>query len=228
MSFSKFSIAQAPLRRSLSGLAAALAIGYATASVVSGATTQAPPIAVDGSAVSVPALERNRQIFVPVRGVFEKLGAHVAYTPPASIVASKNGKELAHLAVGSRTAMVDGVSHRLAAAPFESHGHVMVPLRLISEAAGASVTYMPNPRAVRITRAAVAAVVAAAPAVAAEPVASAAPVTAEQHGIPWWVWLLAALVILGIIFALMRRKKEPIITTSSTGRSSDPKITTRR
>lgn len=51
-----------------------------------------------------------------------------------------------------------------------------------------------------------------APAAAATSVAqtgSAAQNTAS--GIPWWAWLIIALVILGIIFGLMRRNKEPAI-----------------
>jgi hypothetical protein len=219
--------ARLPLRRSSAAIAATFVIACATASAGAAATTQAPPISVDGARVSVPALERNKQVFVPVRGVFEKLGANVLYSAPASIVASKHGKDIAHLTVGSRIATVNGVSQRLAAAPFAAMGHVMVPLRFISEAAGANVAYVASPRAVNITRAVAAA--AAAPVVAAAgPVAGAAPVTDEQHGIPWWVWLLAALILIGIVVALMRRKKEPIITTSSSGRASDPNITTRR
>ena len=219
--------AHAPLKIYLGRFAVALAIGCGMTASPHAATLQAPPITVDGSLVTVPAVERNKQVFVPVRGVFEKLGATVAYTEPASIVASKNGKDLAHLTVGSRTAMVNGVSQQLAAAPFAAQGHVMVPLRLISEAAGANVAYVSSPRAVNITHGTVAA--AAAPVVAADPAASAAPVAEDEHqGIPWWVWLLAALVLLGILLALMRRKKEPIIVTSSKGRSNDPDITTRR
>jgi hypothetical protein len=205
-------------------------------------TAAAPTISVDGSAVSVPALERSNTAFVPVRGVFEKLGAAVDYNAPDSIVARKNGHTLANLRVGSRAATVAGTPQTLAVAPFAANGHVMVPLRLISEAAGATVAYAASPRSIQIHRAVAAAaavpVTAAAVAVAAPVVASvesadpaaavnAAPATEERHGIPWWVWLLLALIALGIIFALMRRKKEPIITTTS-GRRSGPDIKTRR
>ncbi|MDQ2907902.1 MAG: hypothetical protein M3R44_00955 [Candidatus Eremiobacteraeota bacterium] len=48
-------------------------------------------------------------------------------------------------------------------------------------------------------------------------------------GIPWWVWLIIALVILALIFGFMRRgKKNPTIRTSSTGGGDDPNIKTRQ
>ncbi|MBC5805933.1 MAG: LPXTG cell wall anchor domain-containing protein [Candidatus Eremiobacteraeota bacterium] len=65
----------------------------------------------------------------------------------------------------------------------------------------------------------------AAAATSAAQTSSSAQDTAK--GIPWWAWLIIALVILGIIFGLMRRKKEPAIKTSSTGRGDDPNIRTR-
>lgn len=100
---------------------------------------------------------------------------------------AKNGKYLAHLTVGSRSAMINGVLQHLTSAPFAAQGHVMVPLRLISEAAGATVACVSSPRSVNITHRTVAAA-AAAPVVAADPVASAAPVAEEEHrGIPWWI-----------------------------------------
>ncbi len=201
-------------------LAGAIFIGTASLPFAATAKTlAAPPITVDGSTVGVAALERNNSVFVPVRGVFEKLGADVTYTAPATIVARKDGQDLARMTVGSRAATVNGATRMLEVAPFAAQGHIMVPLRLVSEAAGATVAYTSNPSAILITHLAV---VAAAPAVAA-----AAPV-AEQQGIPWWVWALLALIVIGLIlFFARRRRKEPTIRTSSVVRA-DPKIETRR
>jgi LPXTG-motif cell wall-anchored protein len=153
------------------------------------------------------------------------------------------------LAVGSRTATINGESRTLAIAPFVSAGNVMIPLRLVSEAAGASVAYSSTPHSVSVTRApaatgaaaagaaaagagaaAVSGAAAPAAAPAATDVASAAPVAdtqTNQSGIPWWVWALLGLLLLAlIVWALTRRKKEPIITTTSTVRRKEPTITT--
>jgi hypothetical protein len=90
-------------------------------------------------------------MFVPVRGVFEKLNAAVTYTPPRTVVARKASAELVQLALGSRTATVNGATRPLQTAPFMSGSRIFVPLRLISEAAGAAVAYSATPQAVRIT-----------------------------------------------------------------------------
>ena len=191
-------------------------------------TLDAPPIDVNGAQTAVSGIQRGNSVFVPVRGVFEKLGAVVRYSQPSSITATKNGKLLARMHVGSRIANYDGSTHALSIAPFTAKGNVMIPLRLVSEAAGATVVYQNSPRAIRIQQPIVVAQ-AAAPAVApAATDAATATTKAADSGIPWWVWLLLGLVVIGIILALMRRKKDPIISTSSTGRSSDPNIKTRR
>ena len=116
-------------------------------------TTESPPISVNGTPSGVVALERDNRVFVPIRGVFEKLGASVNYTAPGSIVARKNGSDLATLTLGSRAATVNGLARTQAVAPFSFHGRVMVPLRLVSEAAGATVAYAPNPRSISVNRA---------------------------------------------------------------------------
>ena len=220
-------------------------------------TLAAPPINVNGSHVTIAGLERDNSVFVPVKGFFEKLGAKVT-TSGSTLVAIREGKQLARMTIGSRSAEVNGATQMLPVAPFMSGGTAMLPLRSLSEAAGASVSYVAAPRAVNVTRsagvgmtgagtagAAAAGAAAATVAQAASPaaqdaapaaapaatdVASAAPVADTQtnnSGIPWWVWALLALLILGLIlWALTRRKKEPVITTTSRPRGNEPTITT--
>ncbi|MBC5829524.1 MAG: copper amine oxidase N-terminal domain-containing protein [Candidatus Eremiobacteraeota bacterium] len=157
----------------------------------------------------MPAVERNKRVFVPMRGVFEKLGATVDYSPPGTVAAKKNGASLAQLTLGSRRAMVQGSTRQLDAAPFKSGSRIFVPLRVISEAAGAKVAYAAAPRSIRIT--------AGNSPVAAKP-------AAERHGIPWWLWLLLALLLLLLLLRLLRRpKRDAVVTTRSSG---DPTIGT--
>ena len=197
--------------------AMAMTVGTATPALA------APPVYVDGNRADIDAIVRGSQVFVPVRGVFEKLGTAVIYTPPSSVVARKANTELARLTLGRRESIVNGASHMLSNAPFRSGSHIFVPLRLISQATGATVVYTAVPHVVQITAGRV---VAAAPVlVAASPVA-AEPV-AQQQGLPWWVWLLIGFIILALLMGLLfrRRKPEPIISTRSI---SDLKIRTRQ
>jgi len=202
----------------LSAFALALVAGLAWPQSYASAAVSSPPVYVNGQPTNVPAIVRGSQVFVPVRGVFEKLHAAVTYTPPQSVVARKGKADLVRLTLGSGDATVKGSPRTLATAPFLSGGRAFVPLRLLSEAAGASVAYSAAPREVRI--------VSPQAAVAAAPAPSSAPV-ARHHGIPWWVWLLIALVLLALLFALMpRRKSEPTISTRSS--PNDPTIRSRR
>jgi Copper amine oxidase N-terminal domain len=175
-------INRAVSRRRLVRSVALAAVAYlGVAAIFSSASVAAPPIYVNGEPTSVSAIVRNDQMFVPVRGVFEKLNAAVTYTPPRTVVARKASAELVQLALGSRTATVNGATRPLQTAPFMSGSRIFVPLRLISEAAGAAVAYSATPQAVRITGAR--AVVAAAPVVAASPADAAASV-AQQQSLP--------------------------------------------
>ncbi len=225
-----------------SALCAVLAVSL-TSSLC--AEAAAPPITVNGAQSTTTGIQRGNMLFVPSSAVFKQIGASVTYKAPGTIVAMKGGTALVRMAVGSRNAVVNGRAQTLATAPFMQAGQLLVPLRLIGEAAGASVLYSASPRAVAVNQrhtaaaapaandaaATGAAAGAAAGAANGATAATAAPVAdtqSNQGGIPWWVWLLAALVILGIIFALMRRKKEPLIMTTGTPHSAEPVIKTRR
>jgi hypothetical protein len=145
-------INRAVSRRRLVRSVALAAVAYlGVAAIFSSASVAAPPIYVNGEPTSVSAIVRNNQMFVPVRGVFEKLNAAVTYTPPRTVVARKASAELVQLALGSRTATVNGATRPLQTAPFMSGSRIFVPLRLISEAAGAAFAYSATPQAVRIT-----------------------------------------------------------------------------
>ncbi len=191
-------------------LCSALAIACCLPLSLPAGAAPVPPIYVNGTKTAVPAVERNKRVFVPMRGVFEKLGASVEYAPPGTVAAKKNGASLAQLTLGSRTALVHGSARQLDAPPFKSASRIFVPLRLISEAAGAKVAYIAAPRSVRITG-------------GTAPVAEAQSAT-QRHGIPWWIWLLLALLLLFLLLRFLRRPAhDGVITTRS---SSDPTIGT--
>jgi hypothetical protein len=83
--------------------------------------------------------ERAGRIFVPLRGIFEQLGASVVYQN-GLINAQGNGRSVS-LHIGSNQATVDGQSQTLDAAPFVIGASTYVPLRFVSQALGAGVNY---------------------------------------------------------------------------------------
>lgn len=111
-----------------------------------------PPIYVDGQKVRVPAFIDRRRVFVPVRGVFEAIGAIVTYSAPHFVVVRKDGAIVAAFIVDRPHAIVGHRAVDLDAAPLRRDGRIYVPLRLVAEAAGASVGYAGRPPVVHISR----------------------------------------------------------------------------
>jgi hypothetical protein len=83
--------------------------------------------------------ERAGRVFVPLRGVFEQLGATVVYDN-GTINATGRGHTVS-LNIGSQQAIVDGQQQTVDVAPFIIGASTYVPLRFISQALGASVNY---------------------------------------------------------------------------------------
>lgn len=99
-------------------------------------------VTVNGNAINLapsPTM-RGGRLFVPLRGVFENLGASVVYTNNGQITASGSGHKV-FLNIGSQQAFVDGQLQTLEVAPFVIGSSVYVPLRFVSEALGALVNY---------------------------------------------------------------------------------------
>lgn len=90
----------------------------------------------------------NDRALVPVREVFEELGAKVTYYAEDKSIRVTYGKKTVKLQIGSAMAMVDGikknipdgVAPRLIAKPGE-YAKTMVPVRFISENVGLDVGY---------------------------------------------------------------------------------------
>lgn len=140
--------------RRVSGLFAklpAVLLGLAIVSTVPAIAAEAPPIFVGGQFIRQHAVDDGAgHVLVPIRGVFEALGASVVYTPPRIVVVRKNEAVIAGLVVGRRTAVVANRRQYLDVAPIRLGGRIYVPLRGIAEIAGATVRYSSQPRLVDI------------------------------------------------------------------------------
>jgi len=98
-------------------------------------------VTVNGAEVdfSPPPIIQGGRVFVPLRGVFERLGASVVYDN-GQINATGNGRTIS-LQIGSTQATIDGQPQTLDVAPFIIGASTFVPLRFVSEALGASVDW---------------------------------------------------------------------------------------
>lgn len=135
------------------GLTTTLAICAAFAAAQSG-----PPdgimVTVDGTPVDFQGqqpMSYNGRVLVPLRGVFEQMGAFVNWNPATREVYAMRGHDDVHLAVGSRIATVDGRRLALDAPPRIVNGSTMVPLRFLGESLGADVRWDNPSRLVAIS-----------------------------------------------------------------------------
>ncbi len=94
------------------------------------------------------ALVRNGTILIPLRSMFEQMGASVAYDPSSrTVTVSKAGAQI-QVTVGDSEVVVNGETRPLDVPPIMYHGTVLVPVRVISEAMGAYVQWLPDRHAV--------------------------------------------------------------------------------
>jgi hypothetical protein len=98
-------------------------------------------VTLNGNPLSLnpPPTERAGRVFVPLRGVFENLGASVVYQ--AGVINATGRGHNVSLKVGSQQATVDGQQQNLDVAPFIIGASTYVPLRFVSQALGATVNY---------------------------------------------------------------------------------------
>lgn len=101
-----------------------------------------------------PALLVNGNTLVPIRGVFEQLGAVVEWNQKTYEIIARKGTTLVELKVGSKSIKVNGKSKTLDIAPQIINNHTLIPLRAVSEALGAEVGWDAKTTTALITSAA--------------------------------------------------------------------------
>ncbi|MBE7050088.1 MAG: copper amine oxidase N-terminal domain-containing protein [Ruminococcaceae bacterium] len=87
-----------------------------------------------------PVLENGRTL-VPLRAIFEALGASVEWDAVAQTVRSVKGNNQISLQIGSATMYVNGTPKTLDVAAKIINGRTLVPVRAVSEAFGGKVEW---------------------------------------------------------------------------------------
>ncbi|MHB8146001.1 MAG: copper amine oxidase N-terminal domain-containing protein [Vulcanimicrobiaceae bacterium] len=90
------------------------------------------------------ALVKGGTVLIPLRSMFEQMGASVSYDAASkTVTVSKPGAEV-KVTVGKPEVIINGESRPLDVAPILYKGSVLVPLRVISEGMGAYVQWVPD------------------------------------------------------------------------------------
>ncbi|HUY41623.1 MAG TPA: copper amine oxidase N-terminal domain-containing protein [Candidatus Dormibacteraeota bacterium] len=128
----------------------ALAIGLTFSAAPHHASAATVTVEVDGQVVPFdqPPIQNAGRVFVPLRGVFERLGASVVYAN-GQINAQGNGRSIG-LHIGSTAAVVNGSTVYMDVAPFIIGARTLVPLRFIAQSLGAAVNWSQSNQTVYI------------------------------------------------------------------------------
>ena len=94
------------------------------------------------------ALAKDGHIYVPLRSMFEQMGATVSVSADGkTTTAVKDGANVS-VTLGQSTVVINGETRPLDVPPMMYHGVMLVPIRVLSEALGAYVQWVPDKRVV--------------------------------------------------------------------------------
>lgn len=110
-------------------------------------------VIIDGEIMSFeqPAVNRNGSILVPMRPIFEELGAELKWNAADRSVDAVRGSRVIWLKLDSKDALVNQKKITLPVPPQLVKSNTMVPLRFVSEALGAEVKWEAATQSVLIT-----------------------------------------------------------------------------
>lgn len=116
-------------------------------------SAQAQTVMLNGSQLSMNPgpIERAGRVFVPLRSIFEQMGASVVYQN--GTINATRGQRTISLTIGSTQATVDGQQQIVDVAPFIVGATTYVPLRFIAQSLGATVNYNSSTNVVAISHA---------------------------------------------------------------------------
>ncbi|MGI5819447.1 MAG: stalk domain-containing protein [Armatimonadota bacterium] len=123
------------------GVMAMLAAGLVLLTMTSGMAAIQVELNGDPVALSVAPITVVNRTMVPMRSIFEALGAGVQWTESTQTVKATRGATNVELTIGETDATVNGYSVALDVPAMIHRGSTMVPLRFVSESLGADVRW---------------------------------------------------------------------------------------
>ncbi|SEN84323.1 stalk domain-containing protein [Paenibacillus sp. OV219] len=135
-----------------SGTASAATATTKATTAVAKAQSTAYTVVLDGKKLALnPAAQQiNGTTFVPMRSIFNALGASLTWEASTKTIFIVKSRTTISLQLGSKKAVQNGKTITLAQAPQQIAGATMVPLRFVAEALGADVQLAAN-HTIRIT-----------------------------------------------------------------------------
>lgn len=109
-------------------------------------------VTINGEALSLsqPPVNRNGSVLVPMRAIFEALGAEVNWYQSEKKIYAKKGVTNVYCWIDSDKAMVNGQAIKLPTKPQIVNGTTVVPARFVAETFGANVSWNAETQTVSI------------------------------------------------------------------------------
>lgn len=120
---------------------ALLLFSILTAFLLNAQPVLAAEIIIDGEQLDVPAIVENGTTLVPLREIFETLGASVTWDQATQTVTAVKDEAAVVLQIGNNSALRNGEPVNLPVPGKVINNSTMVPLRFVSEAMGAEVNW---------------------------------------------------------------------------------------
>ena len=110
--------------------------------ILTPATAETARVIVNGQNVDDGfSIIQNDRLMVPIRSIFETLGAVVLYNDMEQLLMAQKGDTIIALQINNKLAAVNNKTVTLDAAPILNHGRTLVPLRFVANALGAQVSW---------------------------------------------------------------------------------------
>ncbi|MDI6907928.1 MAG: ABC transporter substrate-binding protein [Thermoanaerobacterales bacterium] len=118
---------------------------------LTGIAWASPRVVVDNQELPVSAVVEGGRTLVPLRAIFEALGAEVNYDGATGVIVATRGDTQVKLTLGQSSAAKNGQAVTLDVPAKAISGRTLVPLRFVSEALGAEVRWDAQANAVYIS-----------------------------------------------------------------------------
>ncbi len=107
---------------------------------------------IDGREIffDVPPLQKDSYVMVPMRAIFDKLGATVDFNSKTKTITSTKGTTTVQLTLNSTEAYVNGQIRKLDMPAISINERTLVPLRFVGQAFGAEVKWVGKTRSIFI------------------------------------------------------------------------------
>ena len=110
-------------------------------------------LVIDGEKLEldVPPQLVEQRTLVPLRAIFEKLGATVEWDQATQTATATKGTDVVQITIDSTTAYVNGQAQTLDVSAMAIDGRTLVPVRFVSESLQADVQWIQETQTVQIT-----------------------------------------------------------------------------